>query len=145
MGQKLEGYVYGPYVTPDANSGFPAFYKNETASTGTSTSITTPPVDNGKYSGYDNIWREWWYSSNLNHTFPKPAYANDMTSKFSQYGAYYANLKATDADKVIYLTFDCGYENGNTEKILSILKAHNAKACFFVTKGLLDQAPQIAK
>ena len=34
--------------------------------------------------------------------------------------------------KVIYLTFDCGYENGNTEPILDALKKHNAPATFFV-------------
>ena len=33
--------------------------------------------------------------------------------------------------KTIYLTFDCGYENGNTEPILDALKKHNAKATIF--------------
>ena len=35
-------------------------------------------------------------------------------------------------EKVIYLTFDAGYENGNTEKILDALKSHNAKGAFFL-------------
>ena len=35
-------------------------------------------------------------------------------------------------EKVIYLTFDVGYENGNTEKILDALKSHNAKGAFFL-------------
>ena len=32
--------------------------------------------------------------------------------------------------KVIYLTFDCGYENGNTEKIMDALKKHNATGTY---------------
>lgn len=36
--------------------------------------------------------------------------------------------------KIIYLTFDEGYENGYTSKILDILKANNVHAAFFVTK-----------
>lgn len=33
-------------------------------------------------------------------------------------------------DKVVYLTFDAGYENGNVERILDALSKHNAKGAF---------------
>ena len=36
-------------------------------------------------------------------------------------------------EKSLYLTFDCGYENGNTEKILDVLKEKNVSAAFFCT------------
>ena len=36
-------------------------------------------------------------------------------------------------DKLVYLTFDCGYENGFTSKILDTLKEKNVKAAFFCT------------
>jgi len=36
--------------------------------------------------------------------------------------------------KIIYLTFDEGYENGYTGSILDTLKRNNVKAAFFVTK-----------
>ncbi len=36
-------------------------------------------------------------------------------------------------DKRLYLTFDCGYENGNTSKILDVLKEKNVPAAFFCT------------
>jgi peptidoglycan-N-acetylmuramic acid deacetylase len=36
--------------------------------------------------------------------------------------------------KIIYLTFDEGYENGYTARILDTLKANNVHAAFFVTK-----------
>ena len=47
--------------------------------------------------------------------------------------------------KVIYLTFDCGYENGCTEKILDALKKHNAPAAFFVVGHMVESAPDIVK
>ena len=44
------------------------------------------------------------------------------------HAAYLGNTE----EKVLYLTFDAGYENGNTEKILDALKSHNAKGAFFL-------------
>ena len=51
------------------------------------------------------------------------------TKQLEQYDAAY--LGNTD-EKVIYLTFDSGYENGSTAKILDVLKKHNAPAAFFL-------------
>ncbi len=45
----------------------------------------------------------------------------------------------------IYLTFDCGYENGNTAPILDALKKHNVKATFFVVGHYLESAPDLVK
>lgn len=42
-------------------------------------------------------------------------------------------LDTKSKDKVLYLTFDCGYENGYTEKILDVLKEKNVNAAFFCT------------
>ena len=39
-------------------------------------------------------------------------------------------------EKVIYLTFDAGYENGNTAKILDALKKHGVHAAFFCSGKL---------
>ena len=50
-----------------------------------------------------------------------------------------------EADKKICITFDMGYENGYTEKILDTLKKHDAKAAFFVTGHYLDSNPDIIK
>lgn len=40
-------------------------------------------------------------------------------------------------EKVIYLTFDAGYENGNIARILDTLKKHNACGAFFVLDNLI--------
>lgn len=62
--------------------------------------------------------------------------------KLKEYNAYYVG----DAgEKKIYLTFDCGYENGNTANILDALKKHNAPATFFVVGHFLESAPEMVK
>lgn len=68
----------------------------------------------------------------------------DHSFQIEQYDAYYADLDAGD-DKVIYLTFDCGYENGYTEQILDVLKKHNAKGCFFVTQTYIRDNVELVK
>ena len=49
------------------------------------------------------------------------------------------------AEKVIYLTFDAGYENGCTEKILDVLKAHNAPAAFFLCGNYLEKNADLVR
>lgn len=71
-----------------------------------------------------------------------PPAGNASAEQLAQYGAYY--LGDTDK-KVIYLTFDCGYENGNTEAILDALKRHNAPAAFFVVGHMVESAPEIVR
>ena len=62
--------------------------------------------------------------------------------KLKEYNAYYVG----DAEeKKIYLTFDCGYENGNSSAILDALKKHNAPATFFVVGHFLESAPEMVK
>ena len=67
---------------------------------------------------------------------------NASFDELQQYHAYYA--QKTDK-KVIYLTFDCGYENGNSSAILDALKRHNAPATFFVVGHFLESAPEMVK
>ncbi len=67
---------------------------------------------------------------------------NATVDEMKEYNAYYM---AEGDEKVLYLTFDCGYENGNTEPILDALKAHNAPATFFVVGHFLESAPDIVK
>ncbi len=48
-------------------------------------------------------------------------------------------------EKVIYLTFDAGYENGCTEQILDILKAHAAPAAFFLVGNYIEKNPDLVR
>ena len=67
---------------------------------------------------------------------------NASFDELQQYHAYYA--QKTDK-KVIYLTFDCGYENGNTPAILDALKKHQVKATFFVVGTYIDSEPELIR
>lgn len=67
---------------------------------------------------------------------------NASFDELQQYHAYYAQ---NTSQKVIYLTFDCGYENGNTPAILKALKKHHAKATFFVVGNFLRDNPALIK
>lgn len=72
----------------------------------------------------------------------KPPVANATREELAQYGAWYAQ---DTQEKIIYLTFDCGYENGNTAAILSALKKHNAPATFFVVGNFVEDNPELVK
>ncbi len=48
-------------------------------------------------------------------------------------------------DKVIYITFDGGYENGYANTILDALKAHNAPAAFFLVGHYIKTQPEIVQ
>ena len=48
-------------------------------------------------------------------------------------------------EKVVYLTFDCGYENGYTEEILNILKEEDVPAAFFITGHYLKSSSDLVK
>lgn len=67
---------------------------------------------------------------------------NASAAELAEYDAYFVG---NTQEKVIYLTFDCGYENGNTEAILDALKKHNAPATFFVVGHYLESAPELVK
>ena len=54
-------------------------------------------------------------------------------------------LDTKSKEKVLYLTFDCGYENGYTSKILDILKEKNVNAAFFCTLPQVKENPELIK
>ena len=67
---------------------------------------------------------------------------NISAEELKKNDAYYIGK---DGEKIIYLTFDCGFENGNTEPILDALKKHNVQATFFVVGHYLESAPELVK
>lgn len=65
---------------------------------------------------------------------------NASSEFLKKYDAYYV----VDGDeKVIYLTFDAGFENGNTPKILDALQKHDVKATFFLVGNYLETEPDL--
>lgn len=55
------------------------------------------------------------------------------------------NKKDGDTDKVVYLTFDAGYENGNVEKILDALREKNVPGAFFILGNLVTSNPDLVR
>ncbi len=62
-----------------------------------------------------------------------------------QYGTKYAVDFIKENEKVIYLTFDEGYENGYTSQILDTLKEKNVKAVFFITMPYAKTETELVK
>lgn len=82
-------------------------------------------------------------SSDWGLSFPekgKPPVTNATVEELKPYDTYY--MEDTQ-EKKMYLTFDCGYENGNTAMILDALKKHNAPATFFVVGHFLKSEPTL--
>lgn len=72
----------------------------------------------------------------------KPPVANATSDYLKQFNAHYAD--DTD-EKILYLTFDAGYENGNTPAILDALKKHHAPATFFIVGNYIQTSPDLVK
>lgn len=98
------------------------------------------PVVTSDSNELDNKLIPWGLKLNTNHTVPEvPAKVKALLDKYSGY--YVGDISS----KVIYLTFDEGYENGFTGQILDILKSNNVKAAFFVTKPYITQNKELIK
>lgn len=67
---------------------------------------------------------------------------NASIEELAPYNAFFA--KDTQ-EKKIYLTFDCGFENGNTPLILEALEKHHVKATFFVVGNFVKDNPDLIK
>ena len=61
------------------------------------------------------------------------------TAGSAQLKQYDAAFLGDISKKVIYLTFDAGYENGSTAKILDTLKKHQVPAAFFLVGNYISQ------
>ena len=87
----------------------------------------------------------WYFHHSRNgEQAPLPA----ELAYIEQYDGYYidrTHVSMEDDDKVLYLTFDAGYENGNVSKILDILKEEKVPGAFFVLQGLVQQEPDLVK
>ena len=86
-----------------------------------------------------------WYCVHCNdHRQP----ACDPSMQFVEnHGGYYIDHQHGDgcADKVVYLTFDAGYENGNVASILDTLKEEKVRGAFFVLSHLIENNTDLVK
>src|SRR5690625_3423944 len=81
----------------------------------------------------------WGYKKDNDNKLPEVGKYGEI---ISGYDAFYADLTA---EKEIYFTFDNGYEEGYTEKVLDILKKEQIPATFFVTGHYVKSSPELVK
>jgi peptidoglycan-N-acetylmuramic acid deacetylase len=112
-----------PAVKPEQPSG-------EGSTTTTAPAATAPATKS--YS--------WYFTRNSQHQTP---FVNqDISNLLSAHGAFYV---LPNNNSRIYLTFDAGYEQGYTARILDTLKANGVHAAFFITGQYLRTQPDLAK
>lgn len=80
-----------------------------------------------------------WYCQHMKDG-TRPPIPSEM-SYITEHGGYYIG----EDEKVIYLTFDAGYENGNVEKILNTLKQENVPGAFFILDNLAKTNTDLVK
>jgi len=95
-------------------------------------------VEDTDYSLYDNTLYAWWFKRNDNHE--KSGCQEDFD--ITQYDAYYT---VPVSEKKMYITFDCGYENGFTPDMLDVLKDERVTAAFFVTQTFIRDNIDLVK
>ena len=77
----------------------------------------------------------------------QPTFGADLRA-VEPYGGYYMDHRHTDPDaedKVVYLTFDAGYENGNVAKVLDALRAEGATGAFFILGHVAEAHPDLVR
>ena len=86
----------------------------------------------------------WYVKRNADHKQPL---CDAELSFIEQNGGIYADKNHGDGadEKVIYLTFDVGYENGNVAKIMDVLKNEGVKGSFFILGNVISREPELIK
>lgn len=100
-------------------------------------------------AGGVNVWKETSaiahetkdWGLGFGESGQKPT-GNTSAEELSKQDAYYVG---STQEKVLYLTFDAGFENGNTPAILDALKKHGVSATFFVVGNYLETSPELVK
>lgn len=81
----------------------------------------------------------WGLSFQVQGQAPVGNASQDALAEFD--AAYLGNTE----EPVLYLTFDAGYENGCTAKILDVLKAHDVPAAFFLVGSYMERNPELVR
>lgn len=89
--------------------------------------------------GLSNKKMSWYFIPNSQHQVPG---IPDAARVISKYGGMYVG---DTSRKVLYLTFDNGYENGYTAPILDALQNNQVRASFFVTESYVNRNPDLIK
>lgn len=101
---------------------------------------TAAPTDGPNLEALDTKVNTWGPGVDRDEA-NRPNACLNLQKKFGEYEAYFI----APAEGQIYLTFDEGYENGYTSRILDTLKEKNVKAVFFVTMPYCKENPDLVR
>ena len=124
---------------PDESSSLSSASSDEAAPTGAAVDISDFDL-----SGLDKLENEkkGWGQGVQVDSRNRPISCDSYQTKYGQYGAVFI---MPDTSKTMYLTFDEGYENGYTAKILDTLKEKKCSAVFFVTMPYVKQNSELVR
>ena len=72
----------------------------------------------------------------------QPPQGPESVQNLQRYNAFFLG---DTGEKILYLTFDAGYENGYTASILDTLKKHGVKATFFLVGHYMQTNPDLVR
>lgn len=90
----------------------------------------------GVYASLENEKDNWWFRRKENQV---PSGSGEIFN-INEYLGFYRDKTATEEDKVIYITIDCGYDSPNTKTMLDIFKKHDVRVTFFVTNMFMEDS-----
>lgn len=102
---------------------------------------TSPTMSTDTQIGTLDATKKGWGPGTNVDADNRPTGATAYQEKYGKYNADFIAPKSQN----IYLTFDEGYENGYTAKILDVLKDKQVPAVFFVTQDYVKRNPDLVK
>ena len=84
-------------------------------------------------------------TGNWGLSFPTPGQSPVAPANAAQLARYDAVFLGNTEEKVLYLTFDAGYENGCTAQILDVLEKHQVPAAFFLVGSYMEKNPDLVR
>ncbi len=110
---------------------------SDTSEPAAQTELSVPAYD---LSALDNTKQGWGQGVRLDDK-NRPEASLQFQEKYGKYDALFIG----EEEPTIYLTFDCGYENGCTTPILDTLKEKGVQAVFFVISDYVERQPELVQ
>lgn len=129
-----------PTVTPSPMPS-PSTTPDDTLSSGSQPTAAAGSADFAQIGALESSTVTWGPGTQVNDQ-NRPTAPLQLQAKF---GSYNCSFIGPEDQKVIYLTFDQGYENGYTTKILDVLKDKQVPAVFFLTGHYVNTSGDLIK